>query len=247
MVRAIHKAGIDPDQVAFLSGVGCSGRAANYMDFDSMQTLHGRTLPQAIGIKMARPHMKVVVFTGDGDSVAIGGNHFIHAARKNIDITLVLVNNMIYGMTGGQVAPTTWKGDRATNAPYGHIEPHFDICRLAEAAGATYVARTTAYHTVLTINLIEKAILHKGFSVVEVVSQCPTNYGRLNRVGNPAEMLSWLKEKAISKDRAKELGPEQLKNKFLIGELVNQSRPEFSEEYAQLIQKAKNHETKRNL
>ena len=246
-VRAIHKAGLDPDRVAFLSGVGCAGRASNYMDFDAMHTLHGRTIPPAIGIKLARPEMKVIIFTGDGDAVAIGGNHFIHAARRNIDITMVIANNMIYGMTGGQVAPTTEIGDLAATAPYGNIDPPFDICRLAEAAGATYVARGTAYHVVQIINYIEKAILHKGFSVVEVMSQCPTQYGRLNRIGNAVEMLKWLKEKAVFRTKAKELSTEQLREKIIIGEFVNQTRPEYSEEYAKMIGKARNHENQRNL
>jgi len=246
-VRAIHKAGVDPDRVAFLSGVGCAGRASNYMDFDAMHTLHGRTLPPAIGIKLARPEMKVIIFTGDGDAVAIGGNHFIHAARRNIDITMVIANNMTYGMTGGQVAPTTEIGDLASTAPYGNIEPPFDICRLAETAGATYVARSTAYHTVQTIRFIEKAILHKGFSVVEVMSQCPTQYGHLNRIGNAVEMLKWLKERAISMERAREFSAEELREKIVMGEFVNKQRPEYSEEYAKMVEKARNHERQTNL
>ncbi len=246
-VRAIHKAGLDPDRIAFLSGVGCAGRASNYMDFDAMHTLHGRTIPPAIGIKMARPEMKVVIFTGDGDAVGIGGNHFIHAARRNINITMVIANNMIYGMTGGQVAPTTELGDFASTAPFGNIDPPFDICRLAEIAGATYVARGTAYHVVQIISYIEKAILHKGFSVVEVMSQCPTQYGHLNRIGNAVEMLKWLKEKAVFREKEKELSPEQLRGKFIIGEFVNQSKPEYSEEYAKMIEKARNHEKQRNV
>jgi 2-oxoglutarate ferredoxin oxidoreductase subunit beta len=247
VVRAIHKTGLNQDRVAFLSGIGCSGRSSAYVNFDVMQTPHGRTLPAATGIKLARPEMKVIVFTGDGDSVAIGGNHFIHAARRNIDITMVIANNMIYGMTGGQVAPTTWQGDLAETAPYGNIELPIDICRIAEAAGATYVARGTTYHIFQVINYIEKAILNKGFSVVEVVSQCPTQYGHLNRVGNAVEMLKWLKEKAIFRDKAKELGPEQLQGKIIIGEFVKKSRPEFAEEYNKLIEKARNHEKQRNL
>jgi 2-oxoglutarate ferredoxin oxidoreductase subunit beta len=246
-VRAIHKAHVDPDRVAFLSGVGCAGRASNYMDFDAMHTLHGRTLPPAIGIKLARPDLKVIIFTGDGDAVAIGGNHFIHAARRNIDLTMVIANNMIYGMTGGQVAPTTEIGDLASTAPYGNIEPPFDICRLAESAGATYVARSTAYHAVQTIRFIERAILHKGFSVVEVMSQCPTQYGHLNRIGNAVEMLKWLKERAVPMERAREFSAEEMREKIVMGEFVNKERPEYSEEYARLIEKARNHEKQRNL
>jgi len=247
VVRAIYKTGLDQDRMAFLSGIGCSGRSSAYVNFDVMQTPHGRTLPCATGIKLARPEMKVIIITGDGDAVAIGGNHFIHAARRNIDITMVIANNMIYGMTGGQVAPTTLEGDYAATAPYGNIEPPFDICRLAEAAGATYVARGTTYHIMQTISYIEKALLNKGFSVVEVVSQCPTQYGRLNRVGNAVEMLKWFKETTIFKDKAQELRPEELPEKIIIGEFAKKSRPEFTEEYAKLIEKARNHEKQRNL
>jgi 2-oxoglutarate ferredoxin oxidoreductase subunit beta len=245
-IRAIHKANLDPDRIAFLSGVGCAGRASNYMDFDAMHTLHGRTIPPAMGIKLAKPEMKVIIFTGDGDAVGIGGNHFIHAARRNIDITMVIANNLIYGMTGGQVAPTTELGDLASTAPYGNIDPPFDICRLATAAGATYVARGTAYHVPQIINYIERAILHKGFSVVEVMSQCPTQYGHLNRIGNAVEMLKWLKERAVSQDKARDLSPEQMRGKIIIGEFVNESKPEYSEEYAKMIEKARNHEKQRN-
>jgi len=247
MVRAMHKMGLDPDRVAFISGVGCVGRASNYTDFDSMHTPHGRTIPPATGIKMSRPDMQVVILTGDGDSVAIGGNHFIHAARRNIDITLVIANNMIYGMTGGQVAPTTEIGDLATTAPYGNIERPFDICRLAESAGATYVARSTTYHVLQMIQYIERAIRNKGFSVVEVMSQCPTQYGRMNRIGDAVEMLKWLKERAISIERAKALAPDQLRGKIVTGEFVNLERPELSEEYAKLIERARNRENQRNL
>lgn len=247
LVRAIHHAGLDQDRVAFLSGIGCAGRSWAYVNFDVMATPHGRTLPCATGIKLARPDLKVVIFTGDGDAVAIGGNHFIHAARRNIDITMVIANNMIYGMTGGQVAPTTLEGNYATTAPYGNIEPPIDICRLAEAAGATYVARGTTYHIQQTIRYIEKAIANKGFSVVEVVSQCPTQYGRLNQIGDATEMLRWFKERTVSREKAKELAPEQLPGKIVMGEFVNMSRPEFAEEYTKLIQKARDHEKQTNL
>lgn len=247
VVRAINKSNLDQDRVALLSGIGCAGRSSAYVNFDVMQTPHGRTLPVATGIKLARPEMKVIVFTGDGDSVAIGGNHLIHSARRNIDVTMVIANNMIYGMTGGQVAPTTWRGDFAQTAPYGNIEPPIDICRLAEAAGASYVARGTTYHIAQTISYIEKAIFNNGFSIVEVVSQCPTQYGRLNRLGSAGDILEWFKERAVFLERAKELNPQQLEGKIVIGEFVKRTAPEFAEEYKKLIEKARTHEKQRNL
>jgi 2-oxoglutarate ferredoxin oxidoreductase subunit beta len=247
LVRAINKAGLKPDQMTLLSGIGCAGRSWAYVNFDVMATPHGRTLPCATGIKLARPELKVVIFTGDGDAVAIGGNHFIHAARRNIGITMVIANNMIYGMTGGQVAPTTGEGDVAATAPYGNIEPPLDICRLAEAAGATYVARGTTYHIVQTIQYLERALLNKGFSVVEIVSQCPTQYGRLNRMGSAVEMLKWFKERSVNQDKAKQSDPEALRGKIIIGEFVNKYQPEFAEKYSRLIARARDHEMQKNL
>ena len=174
VAQAIENVGLEKKDVVIVSGIGCSSRAAGYMNFDTMHTTHGRAIAFATGIKMARPHLKLIVLTGDGDATAIGGNHLIHAARRNIDMTVVVFNNSIYGMTGGQFSPTTPTGDYATTAPYGSIDPDFDIPKLAEAAGATYTARGTAYDAMHTIKLIEKGIRHEGFSLVECVSVCPT-------------------------------------------------------------------------
>src|SRR5210317_1254641 len=162
ILRGMIDLKIHKDDVAFISGIGCTGRMPVYLDFNTMHTTHGRALSFATGVKMHRPKMKVIVVSGDGDALAIGGNHFIHAARRNIDITLILVNNSIYGMTGGQVAPTTPIGSKAHTAPYGNYDPPFNPVELAESAGATFVARSTTYAVVQTTNYIKKAIKHEG-------------------------------------------------------------------------------------
>mgnify|MGYP000736299974 CR=1 FL=1 len=178
MVEAIDRMGLTKDEVAVISGIGCSSRASGYVDFNTANTLHGRALPIASGLKMVRPEMTVVVVSGDGDCAAIGGNHLIHAARRNIDLTLVVFNNSIYGMTGGQYSPLTPAGSRATTAPYLTVEPTFDLLDLARAAGATFTALATTYHAPLLGKVIEQGIRHKGFSIIEAVTACPTNFGR---------------------------------------------------------------------
>ncbi len=234
LIRALIHLEIAPDRVAFLSGIGCSGRAAAYIELDSMQTPHGRTIPVATGLKLTRPEMHVIVYSGDGDIAAIGGNHFIHAARRNIGMTVILVNNFIYGMTGGQVAPTTPHRGVATTAPYGNIEYPFDICNLAAAAGATYVARTTTYHVNQLTSYIEKGIQNKGFSLIEVISQCPTQFGKLNKMGSPAQMLLWMKENAINLKDAQNKAAAELEGKIITGEFVSRERPELSAQYRQM-------------
>ena len=171
LVRAIERLGLDKNKVCVVSGIGCSSRAVGYLNFDTLHTAHGRALAFATGIKLARPDLKVIVMTGDGDCTAIGGNHFIHAARRNIGITTIVMNNEIYGMTSGQYSPMTPKGFIGTTAPYGNLEPHFDLCELAKASGASYVARATSFHVPLLIDLIEKALQNDGFSVVEAIAQ----------------------------------------------------------------------------
>ena len=161
-----------------IGGVGCTARIPVYLHADTLHGVHGRTLAWAMGMKLANPELKVVVFAGDGDAVSIGGNHFIHAARRNLDVTMIVVNNLNFAMTGGQVAPTTPINSVTTTTPYGSGEPSFDICKLAEAAGATYVARWTPNKPLQAIKSIKTALSHKGFSVVEIVAQCPTHFGR---------------------------------------------------------------------
>ena len=184
LIRAIDKLGYAKDNVAMVSGIGCTSRMPVYLDFNSLHTTHGRALAFATGVKFAQPHMKVIVITGDGDALAIGGNHFIHACRRNIDITTILINNFIYGMTGGQGSPTTPGNAFSTTTPYGNSEKNFNPCNLAEAAGASFVGRSTVYHYPQLEKMIMQALEHKGFSLVEVISNCHTYFGRLNRQGD---------------------------------------------------------------
>lgn len=239
IVKAIDNLRIDKNRVVVVSGIGCSSRASGYLDFNTLHTTHGRAIAFATGVKFANPELTVIVITGDGDNAAIGGNHFIHAARRNIDITVVMYNNYIYGMTGGQASPTIPRYDKATTAPYGSIDRDFDICKLAIGAGATYVARGTAYHVQQLVKLIEKGISHKGFSFIEAMSICPTYYGRRNKKGSPADMLKWLKDNSIDINKAAKMKPEELGGKIIIGEFVNIEAPEYTEEYQKMVERLK--------
>ncbi len=189
-LEAVGQLGLDPDKVAMVAGIGCSSRLIAYADFCTLHGTHGRAPAFATGLKLARPELDVMVVTGDGDGLAIGGNHLIHAARRNIDITVMMLNNSIYGMTGGQVAPTTREGAIASTAPHGNREPPFDACRLLIGAGASYVARVLAATPVEMTKTLADALAHPGFAFVEVISDCPEYYGRYNRVGGGAEMLT---------------------------------------------------------
>ncbi len=237
IASAIDQSGLDKDKVCIVSGIGCSSRAPGYMDFNTLHTTHGRALAFATGIKLANPEIKVIVITGDGDATAIGGNHLIHACRRNIGITTIVYNNNIYGMTGGQYSPTTPKGDKGTTAPFGNIDKSFDICSLASAAGATYTARATAYHANLLTTLVKNALANDGFSLVEAVSACPTYYGRKNKKGNAVEMMEWQKNNAVNVAAASKMTQEQLEGKFLIGEFKNKPEPEYTSEYQKIIDK----------
>ncbi|KPJ50895.1 hypothetical protein AMJ40_01485 [candidate division TA06 bacterium DG_26] len=242
IIRAIHRLGLHKDDVVMVSGIGCSSRTPGYVDFNTLHTTHGRAIAFATGVKLVKPGLNVMVITGDGDGTAIGGNHLIHAARRNIDLTVVLYNNHIYGMTGGQSSPTTPSGGYGTTTPYGNIEQPFDICALADASGASFVARSTAYHAVQLGRLIEQAIQKRGFSLVEVLTPCPTYFGRKNRLGLSIDMLKWQKENSVSVKSAQKMGPEELQGKVLVGVLVDREKPEYTEEYAKLIERAKSKE-----
>jgi len=195
-LTAIKATGIPYNQFAMVSGIGCSGRAAGYIKLDSFHTTHGRAIPFASGIKMAKPDLNVIVFSGDGDLFAIGGNHFIHAARRNMDITVICVNNLIYGMTGGQVAATTPSKAKTTTTPFGNPDAPFNLPLLAYAAGASYVARWTILHVRDLTNAINEALLKKGFSFIEVLAPCPINYGRRNKQKS-LDTLKLYQEKTI--------------------------------------------------
>ena len=236
-LRVLKKLAIHKEDVALISGIGCSSRAPGYLDFNTLHTTHGRAIAFATGIKLTKPHLHVVVITGDGDATAIGGNHLIHAYRRNIDITVLVFNNYIYGMTGGQVSPTTPRGMRATTAPYGSIDPPFDIAKLAAAAGASFVGRTTVYHTPQVDKLIEQALRKKGFSLVEVMSQCPIAFGRRNKIPQPFELMEFMKKGAVPVAQAEKMSPQELEGKFTTGVLADTDRPEYVEQYFKLCEK----------
>ncbi len=239
LIRAIDKTGLSKDNIVLVSGIGCSGRLPVYVDFNTLHTTHGRALTYATGVKLAKPSLNVITIMGDGDSMAIGGNHFIHAARRNIDITAIILNNSIYGMTGGQYSPTTPYGMRASTAVYNSIEQAFKISELAVTAGAVFVGRQTVYNAKLLDNLIEKAILKKGFSVVEVVTHCHVQYGRQNKLGSAVDMLKWQRDNAIPVDKAAKMSPEELKDKIITGILVDKDLPVYEEEYEKVRERAK--------
>jgi 2-oxoglutarate ferredoxin oxidoreductase subunit beta len=235
LIRSIDRLGLDKDNVAVVSGIGCSSRMPVYLDFNTLHTTHGRALAFATGVKVAKPNLTVIVITGDGDALAIGGNHFIHACRRNIDITTILIDNRIYGMTGGQFAPTTPGGSFATTAPYGNYEKQFDVVKLAAGAGASYVARGTVYHVQQLEKLIQGGIEKKGFSVVDVVSNCHTYYGRFNKEGDAVEMLTWMKKHAMPIEAARKLPPEKMKDKFVTGLIYEHDATEFTYEYLLMV------------
>lgn len=234
LIRAIDRSGLKKDDVVLVSGIGCSGRMTVYADFNTLHTTHGRALTFATGIKLSKPSLTVIVIMGDGDATAIGGNHFIHAARRNMDLTAIIINNQIYGMTGGQHSPTTPPGCTTTTTPYGQIESAFNISELATVAGAPFVGRGTVYHAQLLDQLIEKAILKKGFRVVEVLSNCHVQFGRRNMMGSPAKMLKWLKDYAVPVEKAKQLSPEDLEGKSTIGVLTDIEKPSYLENYQKM-------------
>jgi 2-oxoglutarate ferredoxin oxidoreductase subunit beta len=239
LIRAIDHVGYGKDEVVLISGIGCSSRLPVYVDFNTLHTTHGRALTFATGVKLANPSLRVIVVMGDGDAVAIGGNHFIHAARRNIDLTAIIINNAVYGMTGGQTSPTTPYGMKTTTAVYKNVEHAFRISELAVIAGAVFVGRGTVYHARLLDQLIEKALLKEGFGVVEVISHCHTQYGKLNRLGSAVDMMRWQKENAISVENTQEMDPQALEDKIVIGVLVDKEMPIYQEQYEKIRARAK--------
>ncbi len=237
VMQAIDNLGLDHDKVVIVSGIGCSSRAAGYLNFNTIHTTHGRAIPFATGIKLANPELEVIVITGDGDASAIGGNHLIHAARRNVGMTVVVFNNNIYGMTGGQYSPTTGLGEFGTTAPYGNLDRSFDLAGLAFGAGASYAARGSAYHVAQTTFLIQKGILHKGFSLIDCASICPTFYGRKNKKGDVVDMLKWQRDNSVTMEQAADMPPEALKGKLQIGILAHTNYPEFTVEYKKLVKR----------
>jgi len=239
LIRAIDRVGFEKDEIVLVSGIGCSGRLPVYVDFNTLHTTHGRALTFATGVKLANPNLKVIVIMGDGDAVAIGGNHFIHAARRNIDVTSIILNNSIYGMTGGQYSPTTPYGMKSSTTLYSNIEQAFKISELAVTSGAVFVGRGTVYHAKLLDNLIERAILKPGFSVVEVIAHCHTQYGKQNRLGTAVEMMEWQRDNAVTVEKAATMKPEALQGKIVIGVLVDKELPVYQDEYEKIRERAK--------
>lgn len=236
-LRAIDSVGLDIDRVAFCSGIGCSSRLPGYIDADGLHTTHGRAIAFATGVKLAAPELTVIVFTGDGDMAGIGGNHFIHAARRNADMTVICVNNYTYGMTGGQASPTTPTSTYTSTTPYGNLEAPFDLCRLAIGAGAPYVARWTVGYPYETLSAIESALRRKGFAFVELLVPCPTGYGKENRLRDAKASWDWYRENTITRaDLAALPAEERAQNrKIVIGTLWDEEKPEFCERYEKFV------------
>ncbi|MBC8208132.1 MAG: 2-oxoacid:ferredoxin oxidoreductase subunit beta [Desulfobulbaceae bacterium] len=238
LLRATHNLKLSKDEIVLASGIGCSGRMPTYIDFNTVHTTHGRSLTFATGIKLANPELSVISVMGDGDATAIGGNHFIHAARRNINITAIIINNSTYGMTGGQYSPTTPYGSKSTTSVYGHVEHAFSIAELAVTAGASFVGRGTVYHASHLDKLIGQAITKRGFSVVEVISNCHVQHGRRNKLGGAVEMMQSFKNNAVTVGKAEKMTTEEMEDKFTIGILADIDKPISTEEYRRINRQA---------
>ncbi|MBS7251401.1 MAG: 2-oxoacid:ferredoxin oxidoreductase subunit beta [Candidatus Freyarchaeota archaeon] len=235
-LRAIDELGINIDDIVFVSGIGCSGRIPGYINADSLHVTHGRAVAFATGIKLFNPDFEVIVFTGDGDSGAIGISHLVHAARRNIDINVISVNNLVYALTGSQTSPTTPVGAYTYTSPYGSVEGFFDLCELVTSAGASYVARWSTVQPQRIISSIIKGIQKKGFTYIEVISQCPTQFGRKNEMPDPKQLMDWFRERTVKLEVAKKLAPRKMSGKLILGEFADRDRPEMANEYRKLIE-----------
>lgn len=231
--------GLKKEKIVVVTGIGCWGKADDYLSTNSLHGTHGRALAYATGVKAANPQLTVVVLMGDGDGATIGGNHLIHAARKNIELTTIVSNNFIYGMTGGQYSATTPWGERSSTSPYGNAEKSFDLCALVEAAGASYVARSTVYHVQQMKNLIKEALEEPSFSFIDVFSSCPTYSGRFMGREKPAQLLEFFKERACSMKKFNGLSEEEKKDHFLIGRFIQRDEEGFLAKYRKIQEQAK--------
>jgi len=228
--QAVDEMAIDPRTIVCVTGIGCSSWIPSpYFKCDTLHTTHGRAIAFATGVKIMKPEMKVIIIAGDGDLAGIGGNHLIHAARRNLDMTVFLVNNFIYGMTGGQVSATTPIGTRTTTTPYANLEHAFKIADVVAAAGASYVARWTTYHVFQLMESMQTAIDKKGFSFVEIISQCPVSYGKMTGMSDPVDILSFIRDSSVALEDAQGVDEEELEGKFVVGKLVERKRSEFGE------------------
>lgn len=238
ILRAIDELELDLDDFVFVSGIGCSAWIPSpFYNADTLHTTHGRPIAYATGVKLGLPDKHVMVVSGDGDLAAIGGNHLIHAARRNIDLTVVLVNNGIYAMTGGQTAPTTPRGLMTITSPHGTLEHTFDISAMIVAAGASFVARWTTYHPRRMTRSIKKGIQKKGFALIEAVSQCPVQYGRASNLGDAVSMLSYFKDNSVRIGKAQKMDAAELKSKIVVGEFVDTEKAELTTELAEIKKK----------
>lgn len=238
--QALEELQLPLEKIAVVSGSGCFAKIVNYPGFNTVKMLHGRVLAGATGIAVSNPDLHVFALMGDGDGTTIGGNHLIHAARRNINLTAILSNNYIYGMTGGQYSGTTPEGSITATSRYGLVEDGFDTCKLVEAAGAVYVARTTAYDVLELKKMIIEAHAKPGFAFIDVLTACPTHYGRLNKMGDPAEQMLKIKERCVPVAKAAAMRPEELSGKLLTGKLVDRNdRVDYATLYANMAKEAK--------
>jgi len=231
LASALQELKVDTRKVAIVSGIGCTGRVAGYVKLDSFHTTHGRAIPFATGLKLANPELNVIVFSGDGDLAAIGGNHFINAARRNQDLKVICVNNFIYGMTGGQLAPTTPPGAKTSTTPYGNQDYPFNIAHLAAACGATYVARWTALHVRRVTRSMKEVLQKRGFSLIEVIAPCSTLYARLNKLGSGFDLMKYYHDNSIIKNGANpaETNIDEFQGKLICGKFVDEEKPTWLE------------------
>ncbi len=240
VIRAIDKLGWSMDDVCIVSGIGCSGRFSSYVNCNTVHTTHGRAVAYATGIKLANPEKKVIVVTGDGDGLAIGGNHTIHACRRNIDLNHVVINNFIYGLTNSQTSPTTPQGMWTVTAQYGSVDPTFDACKLAEGAGATFIAREAVLDPKKLEKMFVAGFKHKGYSFFDTFSNCHINLGRKNKMGEAIQALNWIDSITVSKKKYDEMSEEERAGKFPTGILKQVERPEYCELYDKVIEAAQN-------
>lgn len=235
ILRAIDELGLNMDEFVFVSGIGCSAWIPSPLfASDTLHTTHGRPIAFATGVKLGLPDKNVMVASGDGDLTAIGGNHLIHAARRNINLTVVLINNGIYGMTGGQTAPTTPRGLKTITSPYGSLEHTFDVSAMVAAAGASFVARWTTYHPRQMTRSLKKGIQKKGFALIEAVSQCPVQYGKASKLGNAVNILSYFQQNSVKIEKAQDMSAEELEDKIVVGEFLDTEKAELAEQWEQL-------------
>jgi 2-oxoglutarate ferredoxin oxidoreductase subunit beta len=228
-VHAVDDLKMDIDKIVVVSGIGCIGRLSGYTNTDSFHTTHGRAIAFATGVKLANPDLKVIVISGDGDLFAIGGNHFIHAARRNVDIKVICANNFNYGMTGGQYGPTTPLNAWTTTTPYGNIEHPFNLVHLAAASGAVYVARWTTLHVRRLVESIKKMLQKEGFSFIEVITPCPEIFGRRNKMATGIEMMNWFKKASDIQNNSDPAKAEITSDRIVLGEFIDTKKPTYDQ------------------